>query len=112
MGAEHGVVKGSNVEGSAGDRRNNGYLPLSGSAMPAHAPNPMFMGGDKGMSMPAGPQGSPLQPPDHRFDVNQVHMPQPASAMQPGKGAIPVQPFKTSGAPAGLEAILRDSAKK
>jgi hypothetical protein len=42
---------------------------------------------------------SPVHPPDHRFNVNHAKMPQPPSAIEPGKGAVPVNPWDAAGRP-------------
>lgn len=108
---ERGVIQHPNHEGPGGDRRANGYLPLGGGAGTVHAPNPMFLNGDKGMSMPHAGGASPVARNGDRFDVSNAQMPQPPSAIQPGIGQVPVSPFQSNGAPSEIEGILRDSAK-
>lgn len=96
---ERGVVRGSNQEGPGGDKRNNGFLPLGGGAGSVHPAN-QAMGGDRRMgSFPLGGGASPINPPNNkRFSVGDVEMPQPASAIEPGKGDVPVNPFLPGGA--------------
>lgn len=108
---ERGVVKAPNNV-MPGDHRANGFLPIGGNASQVHGSNHMFRDGDMGMSMPAGKGASPVQRNGQRFDVSNAQMPQPPSAMQPGTGQIPVNPFQSgTGAPSEMEGILRDSAK-
>jgi hypothetical protein len=110
-GVARGVCQPPN-ETHKGDRRANGYLPLAGGAPTVHDPNAHLHNGDRGMSAPMTTEHGVVQRPDHTFNVNQVKMPQPASAVQPGHGAIPVNPFQVPGGPMGNAAVLRDSAKK
>lgn len=66
---------------------------------------------DRGPELPLGckPQGpakrdpSPVRLPDHRFSAKDSKMPQPPSAVEPGKGSIPVAPFTVEGSPARAE---------
>jgi Lar family restriction alleviation protein len=90
-GVERNVVKPPN-EVNRGDRRNNGFLPLTGGGT-AHPPN-HGPGGDRRMgSFPLSDTGSGITPPNHEFEVGMARMPQPPSAMEPGKGAVPVGPY-------------------
>ena len=106
---QRGVVRGSNKEGPGGDGRNNGFLPLGGGAPTVRPAN----NGDKRAgSFPLGGGASPINPPNaKRFDVGMVEMPQPASAIEPGKGAIPVNPFLPGGSPAMIGARIADEAR-
>ncbi len=109
---QRGIIRGSNQQGPGGDRRNNGYLPLSGGASTVHPANMPGAAGDcrAGSASLAG--GAPaIKPPDHRFNVDQAQMPQPASAMDPGKGQIPVNPFLPSGAVARVAGTVADDAR-
>jgi hypothetical protein len=109
---QRGVVKGSNKEGRGGDDRNNGFLPLSGGASTVHGPN-QGPGGDKrGGSFPLGGGAPMVKPPDHRFNVGDAQMPQPAATVEPGTGVVPVNPFLPSGVPAGLSMPVADMAPK
>jgi hypothetical protein len=92
---QRGVVKGSNKEGKGGDGRANGFLPLGGGASTVSPPNQGAGGDHRGGSAPLGGQASTVTPPNHRFAVGDVKMPQPASAIEPGRGAVPVNPFQT-----------------
>jgi hypothetical protein len=98
---ERGVVRGSNKEGP-GDRRNNGFLPLGGGASTVHPANRAGAGGDRrDGSFPLGGGASPVDPPNaKRFDIGMAKMPQPESAIEPGKGTVPVNPFLPGGSAA------------
>ena len=109
---QRGVVKGSNKEGPGGDGRNNGFMPLSGGASPVNPPN-MGAGGDRrGGSFPLGGGAPMVKPPDHRFNVDEARMPQPPSAVEPGKGLVPVNPFLPGGSPAQIGMAVSDMAPK
>jgi hypothetical protein len=97
-GACRGAVRPPNEAGPGGNRANHSYLPLAGTAGPD--PFSHHSGGDcrKG-SAPLGGLVCPVHPPDHRFDVGTAKMPQPPSAIEPGKGAIPVNPRDVAGRP-------------
>ena len=100
MAVQRGVVKGSNMESPAGNMKNNGFLPLGGGAGTVH-PSNMGLGGDKRYgSFPLSASGAGITPPNHRFDVGKVDMPDSRSAVEPGKGAVPVNPFLPGGAAA------------
>jgi hypothetical protein len=93
-----GVVNPPNQVSPGGNRANNGYLPLVGSThsdVPPHQ-----VGGDRRNGcFPLGGMPSPVRLPDHRFNVDHAKMPQPPSAIEPGRGAIPVNPWEPSGQP-------------
>jgi hypothetical protein len=96
--ARWGVVQPSNVAGLGGSRATNGYLPLVGSASPL-PPGGLGCGDRRNGSFPIGRIASPVHPPESRFDVETAKMPQPPSAIEPGKGAIPVNPWDGAGRP-------------
>jgi hypothetical protein len=93
-----GVIKPPNEAGPGGNRAANGYLPLGGSASPG-IPSNLGGGDHRNGSAPLGGVASPVHIPDHRFNVDTAKMPQPASAIEPGKGAIPVNPWDAQGKP-------------
>jgi hypothetical protein len=98
-GVERGVVKPPNEEQAGGDHRANGFLPLSGGSPTVHPANGAY-GGDRRMgTMPLGGSGGAIHPPNHRFDVGMAKMPQPPSVTEPGKGAVPVNPWDIKGNP-------------
>jgi hypothetical protein len=96
-GGRRSVIVPPNEAGAGGNRANNGYLPLAdakGSVLPLNH------GGDRrNGSAPQGGIPSPVHLHDHRFDVSRAKMPQPPSAIEPGKGAIPVNPWNDTGEP-------------
>ena len=98
-GAERGVVRPPNQPGPAGSGANNSYLPLDRKAGGV-APSKYGADGDRrGGSADLAGQASPVTPPNHRFDVGMAKMPQPPSAIEPGKGAVPVTPWTDTGQP-------------
>lgn len=56
------------------------------------------------------PTGRGATPDQNRFSVTNAKMPQPNSAVSPGKGDVPVNPWSTSGAPM-TAAKMPDSMK-
>ena len=87
------------MPGPAGNMKNNGFLGLGGGAGSVNPPNTGAGGDHRAGSFPLGGSGSPVNPPNNRrFSVGDVEMPQPASAIEPGKGAVPVNPFLPGGA--------------
>jgi hypothetical protein len=107
---ERGVVRPANKPTTGGDDRNNGFLPLSGMSSPVSPPNQGPGGDRRGGSFPLGGASPAIRDTQHRFNVDEVLMPQPASAIEPGKGAIPVNPFMPGGA-AARSASVADDAK-
>ena len=104
-GASRGVIKPPNEARPGGSRANSSYLPLVGAAAPRLACD--HDGGDRRQGcVPLAGVASPVHPPDHRFDVETSKMPQPPSAIEPGKGAIPVNPWNADGRP---NVVSRDS---
>jgi hypothetical protein len=99
---ERGVVKGSNQECCGGDRRANGFMGLAGGASTVHPSNETSPGGDRrGGSFPLGGGAAAIHPPDHRFSVESgVPGAMSVGAEEPGKGAVPVNPFLAGGAAA------------
>jgi hypothetical protein len=96
--ARRGVVQPPNEAGPGGNRANNGFLLLAGSAGPLPPAGPG--GGDRrNGSFPIGKMASPVHAPVQRFDVETAKMPQPPSASEPGRGAIPVNPWNAEGQP-------------
>jgi hypothetical protein len=96
--ARWGVVQPPNETGPGGNRAHNGYLPLVGSAGPLPPGGPG--GGDRRNGcVPLAGIASPVHLPVDRFDVETAKMPQPPSAIEPGKGAIPVNPWNAMGRP-------------
>jgi hypothetical protein len=108
---ERGVVRGSNKEGPGGDGRANSFASLAGGAPTVH-PSNIGPGGDRrNGSFPLGGGAPAIKRNEERFNVDQVQMPQPGSAIEPGKGQIPVNPFMPSGATARVAGYVADEAK-
>lgn len=113
---QHGIIKPPN-EASPGNRMNS-CGPMGHGASPAHPPNATIHDGNIANSfLSMTHQGSPMNPPNAglKFSVSDAQMGQPPSAVAPGKGAIPVNPFTASGNPAMVtagSAYLRDTAKR
>ncbi len=102
-GAPRGVIKPPNEAGPCGNRAHNSYLPLAAEAGPRLDGD--HGGGDRRRGcVPLGGMPSPVRPPSQRFDVGDAEMPQPPSAVDPGKGAIPVNPSDCTNRP-GLVAF-------
>jgi hypothetical protein len=97
MAVERGVVKGSNKEGPGGDGRQNGFLSLSGGAGTVHPANYGPGGDRKNGSFPLTGGAPAIQRNAERFNVDQVGMPDQPFPDQPGKGAVPVNPFLPGG---------------
>jgi hypothetical protein len=87
------AVRGSNIEGPAGNRANNGYLPLTRDTNPVRAPNTDPGGCRENGTMPTSGSSSPVRPP------NETPM-RPGSSLQRsnpvavsfGEGSVPVGP--------------------
>ena len=107
------VVKPPNEGDFKGDRRTNGFLPLSGSGSPVTASNlSRFMHGDAGGSADLARHASPVVPANARFvDGDPGYTSQPDSAVEPGKGAVPVNPFLASGPGVARASRIADDAK-
>ena len=108
---ERGVVRGSNKEGPGGDGRNNGFMPLTGGASTVHPWNAGPGGDRRSGSFPLGGGAPAIQRNMERFNVDQVKMPQPDSAIEPGLGTVPVNPFLPGGAAARVAGQVADEAK-
>lgn len=111
--AQRGIVKGPNQSGAAGNRATNGSVGLVG-ARGAVAPPNMGMGNDnRGGSFSLDGSASPVNPPSaNRFNVGQVGMPDQPFPTEPGKGAVPVNPFQPGGAPSRSLPVSDMAAKR
>lgn len=74
------------------------------------------VGAHRGMSSDA-PKGvpqaaTPVVVPSARFNVATAKMPQPPSVVEPGKGAVPIMPWDSSGTPNRMGGTLPDIAPK
>lgn len=107
---ERGVVKSpNNMLQGLGQTRS---MTPGASAPMMRDPNNGLRDGDPspfgGRGYAKGP--SPVHLDDHRFNVNQAKMPSPPSAVEPGKGAIPIYGFNSAGMP-NKAMPEKDSAK-
>ena len=94
--AQRGVVKPSNIEGPKGNRAANGSVPLTHDASMVHPAKGALRGGDPGGSGSLARQASPVMPPNHRFEVDNVGNSQYNDfPIQPGTGAVPVNPSES-----------------
>ena len=110
---QRGVVKPPNESDFKGDCRTNGFLPLSGAGAPVAALNlSRFMHGDAGGSADLARHASPVIPGNAQFAAGDPgYTPQPDSAVEPGKGAVPVNPFLASGPGLARATLITDDAK-
>jgi hypothetical protein len=59
--------------------------------------NSSLFAGDPGGTADLTRRPSPVAPLSQRFNVDLAQMPQPPAACEPGKGAVPVNPFLAAG---------------
>jgi len=112
---ERNVVKPPNEDRwKRNDERENGFLSLAGGASPVKPPNQADGGDWRAGSFPLAGMASPVKPPneadggDWRGFSSDHEMP---AAVEPGRGAIPVNPFLPGGE-AARAVPMRDSAPK
>ena len=98
-GVERGVVRPPNQPGAAGSGANNSYLSLDRRAGDINPSNHGTGGDRRGGSADLVGQASPVRLPNQHFDVGMAKMPQPPSAIEPGRGAVPVSPWTDTGLP-------------
>ena len=96
---QRGVVKPPNESDFKGDCRTNGFLPLSAAGSPVTASNlSRFMHGDAGGSADLARHASPVVPANAKLVAGDPgYTPECDSAVEPGKGAVPVNPILASG---------------
>jgi hypothetical protein len=95
---QRGVVKPPNEGEFSSNKANNGFMPLSRDASPCRPPNETIKDGDPGGSFSLAKMASPVNPPNMGLkDGDPGYTPRPGSAVEPGKGAVPVNPFLVSG---------------
>ncbi len=103
-GASHGVINPPNVQGPAGSKKENSFMPLTPHGSPVNPPNYGQHGDRREGTHELTGHASTMSPPnngDAVFQVGTSKMPQPPSAVSPGKPSIPNMPFAHSGKPAG-----------
>jgi hypothetical protein len=110
---QRGVVKPPNEGDLKGNCRTNGFLPLSGAGSPVTPANlSRFMHGDTGGSADLARHASPVIPANARLvDGDPGYTSQPDSAVEPGKGAVAVNPFLASGPGLARATWIADDAK-
>ena len=72
--------------------------PTAG-ASPVDPPNMAIAGMKPGMSAMGTREASPVDPPNLHFGVDLAQIPQPQSAVEPGRGTVPIRPFTKEGKP-------------
>jgi hypothetical protein len=95
-------LRGSNIEGPAGARVNNGFLPYTKGASSLDGPNQTEPGCRRNGSFPQGesantidaPNETPLRPGSSLDRSN-------PTVVSPGKGSIPVGPAPLGGTATG-----------
>jgi hypothetical protein len=112
MAVEHGVCRPPNERIHEGNAMN-GTVSLGKQAGDMRPPNEHLHAGDPDNgSVSLSRQGTPISPPNHRFNVANAGMSQPPSASEPGKGAVPIEPFTPLGNPSRTTATLRDANRR
>ena len=110
MNMERGVVKAPNEGEFKTDVRANGFLPLSDTASPIE-PNERRGGDRRAGSYPLAGGASPITTAQDRdWKVGTSSQPNMPVAVEPGKGAVPVNPFQ-GGMPGGRAMPIADMAK-
>ena len=96
---QRGVVKPPNETDFKGDCRTNGFLPLSPEQSPVTASNlSRSRHGKAGGSADLARHASPVIPANAKLVAGDPgYTPACASAVEPGKGAVPVNPVLASG---------------
>ena len=107
---ERGVVKPPNQE-LQGLAATRSHAPSTGS--PAFSgSNSSLHSSDPGGSADLTRQASPVAPVSVRFNVENACMAQPPAAIEPGKSAVPVNPFLASGTGIARAVPIDDDAKQ
>jgi hypothetical protein len=96
---QRGVVKPPNESDFKGDCRTNGFLPLSAAGSPVTASNlSRLVHGDAGGSANLARHVSPVVPANAQLVAGDPGYTSACdSAVEPGKGAVPVNPVFASG---------------
>jgi hypothetical protein len=109
---EHGVVKAPNNVLRANKAAHVSMTPASGRAS-FDVPNLHLHNGDvRTNQMPLKKGPAATKAPDHRFAITDAKMPQPKSAVKPGKGLVPIQGIGVNGLPNTSVPILDAPARK
>jgi hypothetical protein len=103
---DRGIVKPPNQE-LQGLAATRSHAPRGGTpAIPR--PKPALQGGSADLTR----QPSPVAPASCHFNVDSACMAQPPSAIEPGKGDVPVNPFLASGSAITRALPIIDDAKQ
>jgi len=97
---ERNIVKPPNEGLFKTNDKANGYMPLAGGASTTHPPNQHLRDGDPGSSANLARQASTVRPPNEALKDGDpgFSMPwTPPGVVEPGKGAVPVNPFTPGG---------------
>jgi hypothetical protein len=107
---ERGVVKPPNqqLQGLAATR--SAVPPVAVPQL--RSPNSALQAGDPGGSANLTRHASAVAPINQRFNVDHARMPQPQSAIEPGRGDIPINPFLASGPGIARAKSIPDDAKQ
>jgi hypothetical protein len=107
---ERGVIKPPNLQ-LQGLAATRSAVPRAGEAQ-ARGSNAAVRSGDPGGSADLTRQLSPVPPINQRFNVDDARMAQPAAKVDPGKGAVPVNPFRAAEPDVVRAIATRDDAKQ
>lgn len=107
---ERNVVKPPNQE-LQGLASTRSQAPRAVAAAP-RGPNSVLLSGDPGGSADLTRKVSPVKPASSRFSVDNAQMPQPPSALEPGSGTVPVNPFFPNGPGIARSRQIADDAKQ
>ena len=107
---ERGVVKPPNQE-LQGLAATRSHTPRAGTPA-SRGPTSTLPSGGPGGSADLTRQPSAVKPVSVRFNVDDAAMPQPRAAIEPGRGAVPVNPFLPSGPVIARARPIADDAKQ
>jgi hypothetical protein len=109
---QRGVVKPPNESAFKGDGRTNGFLPLTTEQSPVTASNlSRFRHGGTGGSADLARHASPVVPANAKLVAGDPgYTPACPSAVEPGKGAVPVNPVLASGQGSARSIPIADDA--
>jgi hypothetical protein len=110
---EQGIVKSPDKALFRTGHSKNGFLPLTREPSPVSRSNlSRLMHAEPGGSGSLAPEVSPVAGPTQRFDVDNVGNGQIDDfPVQPGKGAVPVNPFLATGSGLARAVPLADGAE-
>lgn len=110
--AQRGVVQPPNLGTFSSNRAANGFSPLTRQMSTVKPANADIRDGNPGGSSDLTRQPSQVQGSNHRFQVDNVGNSQINNfPVQPGQGAVPVNPFLASGPGLARAMPIADEAK-